>query len=270
MPSLIESQTFKQEKRYTRQQGSALTLVLGISVVIGIVMYFLFTPLQNQKKVLNQDLLKKRLEIIILELGGVLQNDMAWEFNIEQNPQLTCLRTNSCPDQERPLDLFTLDGRLINNSSDIQSGYRLSGELCPSGQGFDPNSESWDCPFQVRLFWSPNCQGCRKQEAKIRAEVKTNRILNFSTERLAQKLTFTRSQYTHSIDQSCAQMGGRYNQSTAKCEFFFQERECGRGRKLAGITDDNQPLCIDIPAIEQAPCSFAGAGFTPQGDFICM
>lgn len=233
-------------------------------------MYFLLTPLQNQKRAMSQDLFKKRLEIIALEISGVLQNDMAWEFNIDQDPQLTCLRTSSCPDQERALDLRTLDGRLLVKSSDSQSGHRLSGELCASGQGFDPQSESWECPFQIRLFWSPSCQGCRKQEAKIRAEVRTNRALHFSTEKFSQMLTFTRSQYAQSLDQSCAQMGGRYNQSTGKCEFFFQGRECGRGRKLAGITDDNQPFCIDLPSIEQAPCPYAGKGFNDRGDFICL
>jgi hypothetical protein len=257
-------------KKY-HQKGSGLVIALGLTAVISVLLYFMQYPIQNQMVHFHQDLAKKRLQSISYKILGTIQNDSAWDKTLELNPSMSCLRGNTCPNLSSFLDLYSSDGSLILKSSSENLGFNLQGNICPPSSPFNKENKNLNCPFKIRLYWSPSCTQCQKQEAHIRSEIEISNYLTLSPKIFIDKLNVIRTRYAGTIDNTCSEMGGRFNQDLNRCEFPFQNRDCIRGQKLVGITDDTTEIfCLDTPAIKLNPCSFASKGFNFDGSFQCL
>lgn len=253
------------------QTGASLILVIAIAAVIAIVLYFIYYPIQLQMNQVHRDLAKKRLDLVTFKILGTIQNDSAWRATISNNPEMACLTSHSCSDSEFALNLYTADNTLLLPSSNPDTGFNLQGNPCLSTTPFRAEATHLDCPFQVRLFWRPSCIGCRTQEAQVRAEVKIVSHLIFSPLPYIEKMTLTRSQYVGTLDKICNQMGGRFNQESNKCDFPFYDKNCVRGQKLVGITEDStEIICVETPAITLTPCANAASGFNSDGSLRCL
>lgn len=280
--------TFSIFRSLKNQRGLSAIMMIVIVAVVTTASVGLSSLFVDRLKDEQQISLQQGVEMVRRNVQSTIGHDKSWLKTIEQDSNLSCLRTNGtvCGSGQKSFTLRLANSQVLVPGAKGTQGFDRLGNVCNE---FNESAGNDKCPFRYSLQWE--CDGAcvatkivSGDEPPTEPKVKITAVLEFKPGTAApsrgqgnhlnmERYSFNliRGREQRDLSSTCKAIGGYFDQGKKHCSIQRGNVSCDPvAEYMAGLNEDGTPICRKkLMLNKECTTGHAIVGITALGDIKC-